>query len=60
MYSGLPLVTKQAGIDTEDFGIMFADDSLDEIERVIKEVSELLQEWHRDRSIKTRKVGRKV
>lgn len=58
MYSGLiPLVTKEAGIDTEDFGITFSDDSLEEIERVIVEVSEKPGSWHRERSIKTRKVS---
>lgn len=58
MYSGLiPLVTRQAGIDTDDFGITFSSDGLDEIESVIREVSELPEDWHRDRSIKTRKVA---
>ena len=57
MYSGLiPLVTREAGIDTEDFGITFSDDSLEEIERVIVEVSERPESWHREHSIKTRKV----
>jgi glycosyltransferase involved in cell wall biosynthesis len=58
MYSGLiPLVTKEAGIDTEDFGITFSDDSLEEVERVIVEVSQKSEEWHREQSIKTRKVA---
>jgi hypothetical protein len=42
MSAGLvPLVTREAGIDTEGFGVTFADDSLDEIERVVVEASEL-------------------
>jgi glycosyltransferase involved in cell wall biosynthesis len=58
MYSGLiPLVTREAGIDTEDFGITFSDDSLGEIERVVVEVSERPESWHREHSIKTRKVS---
>jgi glycosyltransferase involved in cell wall biosynthesis len=58
MYSGLiPLVTKEAGIDTEDFGITFADDSLEEIERVIIDVSELPETWHREHSTRTREVS---
>jgi glycosyltransferase involved in cell wall biosynthesis len=58
MYSGLiPLVTREAGIDTEDFGITFADDNIEEIERVILEVSELPETWHREHSIRTRKVS---
>lgn len=58
MYSGLiPLVTKEVGINTEDFGITFTDDSLEEIERVILEVSEKPWSWHREHSIGTRKVS---
>jgi glycosyltransferase involved in cell wall biosynthesis len=58
MYSGLiPLVTKEAGIDTENFGVTFSDDSLDAIERVIREVSQLPADWHRDHSIRTRKIA---
>lgn len=58
MYSGLiPLVTKEVGIDTEDFGITFTDDSLEEIERVILQVSELHESWHRQRSLRTRRVS---
>jgi glycosyltransferase involved in cell wall biosynthesis len=58
MYSGLiPLVTREVGIDTEDFGITFADDSLEEIERVIVEVSEKPETWHKEHSIRTREVS---
>lgn len=58
MYSGLiPLVTRAAGIDTEDFGVTFSDDSLEEIEKVIREVSQLSEEWHREHSIRTRKIA---
>jgi glycosyltransferase involved in cell wall biosynthesis len=58
MYGGLiPVVSKQTGIDTENFGVTFADDSLEEIERVIREVSQLPEEWHKERSIKTAKVA---
>jgi glycosyltransferase involved in cell wall biosynthesis len=58
MYSGLiPIVTKEAGIDTEDFGITFSDDSLEEIEKVIVEVSRQPESWHLEQSIKTRKVA---
>jgi glycosyltransferase involved in cell wall biosynthesis len=58
MYSGLiPLVTREAGIDTEDFGVTFSDDSLDEIERVVREVSQLPADWHREHSIKTHKIA---
>lgn len=57
MYSGLvPIVTKEAGIDTEEFGITFSDDSIEEIERVMLEVSKLPEGWHREHSIRTREV----
>jgi hypothetical protein len=57
MYSGLiPLVTREAGIDTEDVGVTFSDDSLEEIERVVREVSQLPEKWHRERSSRTRKA----
>jgi glycosyltransferase involved in cell wall biosynthesis len=58
MYSGLiPLVTSEAGIDTEDFGLTFSNDSLDEIEKVIRDVSRRPAEWHREHSLKTRKTA---
>ena len=58
MYAGLiPLVTKEAGIDTEDFGVPFSGDSLEEIERVIIEVSELKENWHREHSVRTRRIA---
>ena len=60
MYSGLiPLVTKETGIDTEDFGMTFENDGLEEIERVILEVSRMPESWHREHSIKSRKVSEK-
>src|SRR3990167_6435369 len=58
MYSGLiPLVTKEAGIDTEDFGVTFSNDSMEEIERVIREVSELPDSRYREYSIRAREVS---
>ena len=58
MMAGLiPVVTQEAGIDTEDFGITLADDSLGEIEKTIRELSELPESWHRERSTRTRKVA---
>jgi glycosyltransferase involved in cell wall biosynthesis len=58
MYSGLiPIVTREAGIDTEDFGITFLDDSLEEIERLIIEISQLPESWHRTLSTRTRRIS---
>jgi glycosyltransferase involved in cell wall biosynthesis len=58
MYAGsVPLVTKEAGIDTEDFGVTFCDDSLAEIERTIIEISALPESWLREHSVRTRQVA---
>ena len=58
MYSGLiPMVTRETGVDTGDFGITFSDDSLREIERVVVAVSRLPESWHREHSVKTRKIS---
>jgi len=58
MYAGLiPLVTKEAGIDTEDFGVTFKDDSLEEIENAIVEASRRSEDWLREHSGRTRKVA---
>jgi len=58
MYSGLiPLVTRETGIDTENFGITFTDDSPEEIERVILDVSQRPETWHKEHSIRTRQVS---
>jgi glycosyltransferase involved in cell wall biosynthesis len=58
MYAGMiPIVTKEAGIDTEDFGITLADDSLEGIEKTIPELAGLPEGWHREHSIQTRKVA---
>lgn len=58
MSSGLiPLVTRESGIDTEDCGITFVDDSIEEIERTIIEVSRLPETWHKERSLRTCKIS---
>ena len=55
MYAGLiPVVTREAGIDTEEFGVTFADDSIDEIEKVILHLAGLPEAWHREHSLRTR------
>jgi len=58
MYAGLvPIVTKEAGVDTEDFGVTLVNDSLEEIEKAILEMANLPAEWLRERSIRTREVA---
>ena len=59
MHAGLiPLVTKQAGLDTADFGVTFADDRLETIERGILEVANAPERWHRAQALATRDVAR--
>ncbi|HLF56336.1 MAG TPA: glycosyltransferase [Thermoanaerobaculia bacterium] len=59
MHSGLiPLVTRETGIDTDGFGVNFADDSLEEIERGVVEASEQPVDWLRERTEATRSVAR--
>lgn len=60
MHTGLlPLVTREAGIDTEDFGVTFEDDDLERIEKVITELAALPETWHRERSVRTRDAAEK-
>lgn len=55
MHKGLiPIVSREAGIDTDDFGIMLDNCSIEEILRVVQEVSRKSPEWYRERSIRTR------
>jgi len=58
MHSGLvPLVTREAGIDTDDFGIMFTDDSLEAIERLIIDSATKDPGWVREKSRRTHEVA---
>lgn len=58
MYAGLiPLITEEAAIDPEGIGVRFADDSLEEIERVIADVTQRPPEWHLECSARTRAVA---
>ncbi len=55
MHAGLiPLVTVEAGIGANGFGVEFADDGIEEIERVVREAAGRSAEWHRERSRLTR------
>ena len=59
MHAGLiPLVTREAGIDTEDFGVTLTDESLDGIERLVRDVSTRPIEWHRELGVRSRNVAR--
>ncbi len=58
MWAGLiPIVTREANLEVEDFGVLFANDSLAEIERVIVELASLPEDWHRERSLASRKAA---
>jgi glycosyltransferase involved in cell wall biosynthesis len=55
MHQGLiPLVTPEAGIDTQDFGITLPSDDLDALERLIAEVAARPESWHEEHSRRTR------
>lgn len=54
MHTGLiPIVTRESGIDTKDFGITLANDSLEEIASTVRMVSESTNDWLKDRSTRT-------
>jgi len=53
----VPIITKEAGIDTEDFGVTLANDSLEEIEKTILEMANLPTEWLSERSIRIMEVA---
>ncbi len=58
MWGGLiPVVTKEANIDTGDFGITLASDSLEEIEKTILHLAGLSEDWHREHSVRTRQIA---
>ncbi len=58
MAAGLiPVVTREAGIDTAEFGVMLADDTLEEIERVVVELAGHPPEWHARRATLTQEVA---
>ena len=55
MYAGLiPLVTREVGLDTDDFGITFASDTLEEIESVVTRCADLPPDWLREHCQRTR------
>jgi glycosyltransferase involved in cell wall biosynthesis len=58
MHAGLiPVVTKETGIETEDFGVTFKNDSLEELETTITRLSKLPITWHKNHSQLTRKIA---
>jgi len=58
MHSGLiPLATREAGIDMEDFGILLPGDSLEEIEKTALAAARMPVEECRRRSARTRDVA---
>jgi hypothetical protein len=58
MHSGLiPMVTIEAGVDMDDFGIILPSDSLDEIEKNVLAAARMPVEECRKRSNRTRDVA---
>jgi glycosyltransferase involved in cell wall biosynthesis len=53
----IPIVTKEAGIDTDDFGITLIDDSLGEIEQTIVNLSEKPIDWLIKHSMRTKEIA---
>ena len=46
----IPILSKEANIDTKDFGITLQDNSVDEILSIVKEVSGKSVEWYQNKS----------
>ncbi len=60
MHKGLiPIVSRESNIDTGDFGITLDTCSVEEIYRVVQEVSKKPVEWCREKSIRTRYIAQK-
>jgi len=60
MNNGLiPLVTKESGIDTENFGITLRSDSLKDIGETIDWISKQSPDWHKLKSEETYKIARR-
>ena len=60
MVQGLiPVVTRGASIDVGNFGVLFKNDSIEEITNVVKEVSKHSVEWYTEHSKLSNQVGRK-
>jgi glycosyltransferase involved in cell wall biosynthesis len=58
MHAGLvPLLTKECGIDTGDFGWLFENDNEEEIERLVLQVSKLSPDALKERALKTRQIA---
>jgi len=52
----IPIVSRDATIDVEDFGILLQDDSVEDIVRVVREVTAKSAQWHYAHSIRTREA----
>lgn len=60
MHAGLiPIVSKECGIDTNDFGITLKSCDIDEIENTVTNLANMPPEWHRRKSEKTREIALK-
>lgn len=61
MYASLiPVVTKEAGIDIQNVGVVLTDESLEEIERTVLSLVDLPENWHREHSAKSRDMAEKA
>jgi hypothetical protein len=55
----IPIVSKEAGIDTADFGITLSSLSVDEIRREVDWVSSQPANWHREAAIRVIEAARR-
>jgi glycosyltransferase involved in cell wall biosynthesis len=59
LHEGLiPIATREGGLDLDDFGVLLENDDLDEIRRVLIEVSEQPAGWHAGRSERALEIAR--
>jgi hypothetical protein len=54
----IPLVTRETGVDTDDAGVTFASDRVEDIEAAILDVSRRPAAWHEDQSARARQLAR--
>ena len=58
MHAGLvPLVTRETGIDADDFGVLFGGDEIEAVEQAVLAAAGRDPEWVRERAILTRRAA---
>ena len=58
MHAGLvPVITRETGIDEEDFGVLFGGDELEDVERTVLGAVDREPEWVRERAAGARRAA---